>query len=275
MGLAVLATGLPAAWLIKERAPIRSTSFVDWYVIHLLDYCTQRLLAIKAPLPRLPLHRPLPRRRRRHLPPLRSPLLPPPLRPLPTPLFRHHRRPPRRLQRFLCHRPSLLRTFERLHRTPKHPVSLSLPQCSEHACPLACLQHARPAHRVRHHQRHGQWRFLLHHAHGRRKRLWLRKSIGGHGHGGYGLGRRIFISKITHLSHASHETCCFQEKPRLTYNPQGAPIAGYLLSAYGGEHSTLQAYHPAMFYAGSLALGAAGLVAVLRLKINSGLLKRL
>ena len=32
MGLAVLATGLPAAWLIKERAPIRSTKFVEWCV---------------------------------------------------------------------------------------------------------------------------------------------------------------------------------------------------------------------------------------------------
>ncbi|KAJ6538006.1 hypothetical protein B0H19DRAFT_1270384 [Mycena capillaripes] len=29
----------------------------------------------------------------------------------------------------------------------------------------------------------------------------------------------------------------------------GAPIAGYLLAAYGGAGSTLSAYHPAMFYA--------------------------
>ncbi|MCJ1396541.1 hypothetical protein MMC18_009432 [Xylographa bjoerkii] len=48
----------------------------------------------------------------------------------------------------------------------------------------------------------------------------------------------------------------------------GAPIAGYLLEAYGGEHSTLMAYHPAMFYAGSMALGASGLVGLVRLYID-------
>lgn len=56
---------------------------------------------------------------------------------------------------------------------------------------------------------------------------------------------------------------------------QGAPIAGYLLSAYGGENSTLQAYHPAMFYAGSMALGASGLVAIVRLKMNGRMLAKL
>ncbi|KAI9755467.1 MAG: hypothetical protein M4579_004258 [Chaenotheca gracillima] len=54
----------------------------------------------------------------------------------------------------------------------------------------------------------------------------------------------------------------------------GAPIAGYLLNAYGGEHSTLTAYHPAMFYAGSMTLGASGLVALTRLKISRKLVKK-
>jgi len=54
----------------------------------------------------------------------------------------------------------------------------------------------------------------------------------------------------------------------------GAPIAGYLLEAYGGENSTLMAYHPAMFYAGSMALGASGLVGLVRLNVDRGLLKR-
>ncbi|KAK4692793.1 hypothetical protein P7C71_g4478, partial [Lecanoromycetidae sp. Uapishka_2] len=54
----------------------------------------------------------------------------------------------------------------------------------------------------------------------------------------------------------------------------GAPIAGYLLEAYGGENSTLSAYHPAMFYAGSMALGASGLVGLVRLNIDKALLKR-
>lgn len=30
MGLVTLATGLPAAWLIKERAPITTTTLIEW-----------------------------------------------------------------------------------------------------------------------------------------------------------------------------------------------------------------------------------------------------
>jgi hypothetical protein len=56
---------------------------------------------------------------------------------------------------------------------------------------------------------------------------------------------------------------------------KGAPIAGYLLAAYGGEHSTLDAYHPAIFYAGSMALGAAGLVISVRLAPNRRLIARI
>ncbi|KAJ7480639.1 major facilitator superfamily domain-containing protein [Mycena latifolia] len=51
----------------------------------------------------------------------------------------------------------------------------------------------------------------------------------------------------------------------------GAPIAGYLLNAYGGAHSTLSAYHPAMFYAGSMAMGAASLVSLVRLKTSTSI----
>ncbi|KAJ7659855.1 major facilitator superfamily domain-containing protein [Mycena rosella] len=51
----------------------------------------------------------------------------------------------------------------------------------------------------------------------------------------------------------------------------GAPIAGYLLNAYGGAESTLSAYHPAMFYAGSMAMGAAGLVSLVRLKTSTSI----
>ncbi|KAI0817266.1 major facilitator superfamily domain-containing protein [Xylaria sp. FL0064] len=48
----------------------------------------------------------------------------------------------------------------------------------------------------------------------------------------------------------------------------GAPIAGYLLDAYGGQDGGFQAYRPAMFYAGSLALGAAGFVELVRFRSN-------
>ncbi|KAI1367070.1 major facilitator superfamily domain-containing protein [Xylaria arbuscula] len=51
----------------------------------------------------------------------------------------------------------------------------------------------------------------------------------------------------------------------------GAPIAGYLLDAYGGQDAGFQAYRPAMFYAGSLALGAAGFIELVRFRTNRSL----
>jgi hypothetical protein len=33
IGLVTLATGLPAAWLIKERAPIKTAMFIEWQAI--------------------------------------------------------------------------------------------------------------------------------------------------------------------------------------------------------------------------------------------------
>lgn len=44
----------------------------------------------------------------------------------------------------------------------------------------------------------------------------------------------------------------------------GAPIAGYLLAAYGGQEAGLAAYRPAMYYAGSLTLASGGAILVLR-----------
>ncbi|KAK5997595.1 putative transporter MCH2-like protein [Cladobotryum mycophilum] len=51
----------------------------------------------------------------------------------------------------------------------------------------------------------------------------------------------------------------------------GSPIAGYLLEAYGGAEGGLKAYRPAMWYAGSLALGSACLVLAARLRVNKSL----
>lgn len=56
---------------------------------------------------------------------------------------------------------------------------------------------------------------------------------------------------------------------------QGAPIAGYLLEKYGGADKGLQAYRPAMYYAGSLALGAAGLVTLMRLRLSRKIMVKL
>ncbi|KAL2815650.1 MFS general substrate transporter [Aspergillus cavernicola] len=55
----------------------------------------------------------------------------------------------------------------------------------------------------------------------------------------------------------------------------GAPIAGYILDASGGEKDGIEAFRPAIFYAGSLALTAAVLAAAIRLKTEMNLKKRL
>ncbi|KAM3511339.1 hypothetical protein MY11210_005012 [Beauveria gryllotalpidicola] len=48
----------------------------------------------------------------------------------------------------------------------------------------------------------------------------------------------------------------------------GAPIAGYLLEAFGGAEKGLTAYRPAMFYGGSLSLVSAFLVLIARVRVN-------
>jgi MFS family permease len=55
----------------------------------------------------------------------------------------------------------------------------------------------------------------------------------------------------------------------------GAPIAGYILQAYGGKNPDQWAYRPAIFYAGSMALGAAGFVLILRLRLSLKIFKKL
>lgn len=56
---------------------------------------------------------------------------------------------------------------------------------------------------------------------------------------------------------------------------KGAPIAGFLLEAYGGAEGGLQAYRPAMFYAGSLTVVATALILVARFRLDSSVFARL
>lgn len=58
----------------------------------------------------------------------------------------------------------------------------------------------------------------------------------------------------------------------------GAPIAGFMLAAYGpkdGGQINLDAYHPAIFYAGSMSLAASALVAFVRFNNNLSLKQKL
>ena len=138
---------------------------------------------------------------------------------------------------------------------------------------MASFQHTCAAYHFRNHQRYGEWWLFLHHANSCWKCFWICEGVRSDGNGGYGVGWWVSVGMVD-IPSTPHINCNTWRK-RFAYCGKGAPIAGYLLNAYGGENSTLQAYHPAMFYAGSLALGAAGLVAIVRLKINRGLLKKL
>ena len=53
------------------------------------------------------------------------------------------------------------------------------------------------------------------------------------------------------------------------------PIAGYILQAYGGRNPDQWAYRPAIFYTISMAVGAAGFVVMLRLRLSLKLFKKL
>jgi MFS family permease len=54
----------------------------------------------------------------------------------------------------------------------------------------------------------------------------------------------------------------------------GGPIAGYLLQAFGGAEQGISAYRPAMYYAGSMSMGAAIMVGFMRLRINNKLIQK-
>ncbi|KAF6219007.1 hypothetical protein HO133_005551 [Letharia lupina] len=85
--------------------------------------------------------------------------------------------------------------------------------------------------------------------------------------GGYLMVRRAYLPPQS-------EERLESDRAMLIGSLQGAPIAGYLLEAHGGEKSTLAAYHPAMFWAGSLAVLAMGLVAMVRLYVNKDIMRR-
>lgn len=46
----------------------------------------------------------------------------------------------------------------------------------------------------------------------------------------------------------------------------GSPVSGYILDASGGANNGIGPYRPAMYFAGSLALASATLIAVVRLR---------
>ncbi|KPM40546.1 hypothetical protein AK830_g6007 [Neonectria ditissima] len=54
----------------------------------------------------------------------------------------------------------------------------------------------------------------------------------------------------------------------------GAPIAGYMLDAFGGRHAGAKPYRPAVFWAGAMALTAAILIGVMRFRLSRKLMMK-
>jgi len=54
----------------------------------------------------------------------------------------------------------------------------------------------------------------------------------------------------------------------------GAPIAGYILEAYGGPDAGSQAFRPAIHYSGSLSLAASGMVLAAKLSLSKTIFRR-
>ncbi|OBT40008.1 hypothetical protein VE00_09406 [Pseudogymnoascus sp. WSF 3629] len=213
LGIAMLVTGLPAAWLIKERAPIKTTTFIEWNLFRSFKFTVLFLTGVVATFPLF-------------VPPFFLPLYSTSLGLSPSAGaglvagFNFSSAVGRLACGFMSDRLGPLNTLlmslmlSSLSMLVLWPVSTTLG-------PLIA--------------------FVI---------------INGTGNGG-------FFSTIPTVV------------GRVFGSARGAPIAGYLLAAYGGEHSTLKAYHPAIFYAGSMAFGATILAATVRLNVNRKILLRL
>lgn len=53
LGLMTLSTALPAAWLIRERTPIQSDTFIEWHLFHNYKFITIFLVGVIATFPLL------------------------------------------------------------------------------------------------------------------------------------------------------------------------------------------------------------------------------
>lgn len=56
---------------------------------------------------------------------------------------------------------------------------------------------------------------------------------------------------------------------------QGSPIAGLIVETYGGTDAGLNAYRPAMYYAGALSTASLCCILTIRLRANSSIRARL
>ncbi|KFY10602.1 hypothetical protein V491_07584 [Pseudogymnoascus sp. VKM F-3775] len=231
LGIAMLVTGLPAAWLIKERAPIKTTTFIEWNLFRSFKFVVLFLTGVVATFPLF-------------VPPFFLPLYSTSLGLSPSAGaglvagFNFSSAVGRLACGFMSDRFGPLNTLllslllSSLSMLVLWPVSTTLG-------PLIA--------------------FVI---------------INGTGNGGFFSTIPTVVGRVFGSARVSVAMGMMVTGWAGGYL-MGAPIAGYLLAAYGGEHSTLKAYHPAIFYAGSMAFGATILAATVRLNVNRKILVRL
>ncbi|KAK5991561.1 Aspyridones efflux apdF-like protein [Cladobotryum mycophilum] len=231
LGLATLATGLPAAWFVKERSPVKSPGFVEWKLFKDMGFIVIFAVGAIATFPLL-------------VPPFFLPLYS-------TSIglssstgagllagFNFSSAVGRILCGFLCDRLGALNTL--LLSLSLNAVSmLALWPESTTLAPLAA--------------------FVV---------------INGAANGGFFSTMPTVVGNVFGSQRVSVAMAMIVTGWGGGYL-MGAPIAGYLLDAYGGTEKGFQAYRPAIFYAGSMAVGAAGLAALARLRMNRSLMAKL
>ncbi len=231
IGFMTLATGLPAAWLIRERAPIKATGFVDWALLRERKF---KILFLAGALATFPLF----------VPPFFLPMYSSSLGLLPSAGaglvagFNFSSAVGRLLCGFCCDSIGPLNTLfialasSALSMLALWPVSNSLG-------PLIA--------------------FVI---------------INGAANGGFFATMPTVVVTVFGSQRVSVAMGMIVTGWTGGYL-LGSPIAGFMLEAYGGQKGGLVAYHPAIFYAGSMALAASGMVALVRLGYSKSLLRKI
>ena len=230
-GLVMLATGLPAAWLIKERAPIRTAAFIEWRLFKDVKFSMLFIAGAVATFPLLvpPFFLPLYARSIGYSSSIGAALVAG---------FNFSSALGRILCGFMGDKFGPLNSLfasllvSALSMLAIWPISTSL-------APLIV--------------------FVV---------------VNGMGNGGFFSIMPTVVSNVFGSARMSVAMGMIVTGWTAGYL-MGAPIAGYLLDAFGGESAGFAAYRPAIFYAGSLALVSAATVAFVRLNVSKSPLKRL
>lgn len=229
IGFAMLATGMPAAWFIKERAPIRTPTFVEWRLFRDFKFA---LLFVTGAIATFPL------------------LVPPFFLPLYARSLNYSSSVGAALVAAFNFSSAIGRILGGLMSDKAGPLNSLFTSLLISALSMLAI-----------------WPVSTSLA-----PLIVFVVVNGMGNGGFFSIMPTVVSNVFGSARVSVAMGMIVTGWAGGYL-MGAPIAGYLLDAYGGETAGFKAYRPAIFYAGSLALASAGLVAFIRLSLSKSPLK--